>query len=229
MKSVNQKTEKKIYFDQYWQTRDLPTADLRSQQRAETAQELLTKKTGKLLDVGCGRGDNSLYFKNKGFEVEALDISPQAVQLAKSKGIRAFLMDLEQEKIKTKYDVILCLEVLQFVVNPTKVLLNLRQALNPSGEIILSLPNEFHLKRRWDIWWGKVDFIGAQAPHIRFFNYPEIEKLIAECGLKIIARSEVSVIPPRLKGGSWLNDLLLQISPDLFALSYIFNLRSKVV
>ncbi len=229
MKTLTNKAEKESFFDRYWETRDFPSADLRSQQRAEMAHQLLTKKTGKFLDVGCGRGLNSVYFQNQGFEVEALDISPQAVQLTKSKGIKAFQLDLEQEKIKTKYDVILCLEVLQFVVNPTQVLLNLRQALNPRGEIILSLPNEFHLKRRWDIWWGKVDFVGAKAPHIRLFNYPEIEKLIAECGLKIMDHREVSLIPPRLKAGNWLGDLLLQISPDLFALSYIFNLRSRVV
>ncbi|EQB63622.1 MAG: methyltransferase type 12 [candidate division Zixibacteria bacterium RBG-1] len=228
-KILTKRTEKKVYFDQYWDTRDLPSADLRSQQRAEIAYQILSQKRGKLLDVGCGRGSNSAFFKNAGFEVEALDVSPQAVQLTKSKGVKAFLFDIEQERIRGKYDAILCLEVLQFVVNPTKVLLNLRQALNPKGEVILSLPNEFHLKRRWDIFWGKLDFIGAKAPHLRLFNYAEIEKLIEECGLKIIAQREISIIPPRWKHWNWLSDLLLQISPDLFSLAYIFNLRSRAV
>ncbi|HKZ22259.1 MAG TPA: class I SAM-dependent methyltransferase [candidate division Zixibacteria bacterium] len=228
-KILTKRAEKKVYFDQYWDTRDLPSADLRSQQRAEIAYEILSQKRGKLLDVGCGRGLNSEFFKNAGFEVEALDVSPQAVQLTKSKGVKAFLFDIEHERIREKYDAILCLEVLQFVVNPTKVLLNLRQALNSKGEIILSLPNEFHLQRRCDILWGKLDFIGAKAPHLRFFNYAEIEKLIEECGLKIMIQREVSVISPARKNWNWLSDLLLQVSPDLFSLAYIFNLRSRAV
>lgn len=228
-KILTRKAEKKVYFDQYWNTRDLPSADLRSQQRAEIAYQILSQKSGKLLDVGCGRGLNSVFFKNAGFEVEALDVSPQAVQLTKNNGIKAFLFDIEQERIREKYDAILCLEVLQFVVNPIKVLLNLRQALNPKGEIILSLPNEFHLKRRWDIFWGKLDFIGAKAPHLRLFNYNEIEKLIEECGLKILAQREIYIIPPSWKHWNWLSDLLLQISPELFSLAYIFNLRSRAV
>jgi len=228
-KILTKKEEKKVYFDQYWTTRDLLSADGRSQQRAEIAYQILSQKRGKLLDVGCGRGLNSIFFKNAGFEVEALDISPQAVQLTKSQGIKAFLFDIEQERIRGKYDAILCLEVLQFVVNPIKVLMNLRQALNPKGEIILSLPNEFHIKRRWDILWGKFDFIGAKAPHLRLFNYAEIENLIEECGLKVMVQREISVIPPSRKRLNWLSDLLLQISPDLFSLAYIFNLRSRAV
>lgn len=228
-KILTRKAEKNLYFDQYWDTRDLPSADMRSQQRSEIAYQILSQKKGKLLDVGCGRGLNSVFFKNAGFEVEALDISPQAVQLTKNQGVKAFLFDIEQERIRGKYDAILCLEVLQFVVNPTKVLLNLRQALNPKGEIILSLPNEFHLKRRWDILWGKLDFIGAKAPHLRLFNLAEIEKLIEECGLQIMVEREISVIPPRRKRWNWMGDLLLQISPNLFSLAYIFNLRSRTV
>ena len=225
MTSLTKKIEKETYFDQYWDTRDLHSADLRSQQRAEIAYQLLTKKFGKLLDVGCGRGLNSVFFRDKGFEVEALDISPQAVQLTKSKGIKAFLMDLEEEEIKGKYDIILCLEVLQFVVNPTKVLLNLRQALCDDGEIILSLPNEFHLQKRWNVLWGQADFAGAKAPHLRLFNYPEIEKMIEECGLKIMDEKAISLVPPRLNYLTWLDHLLLQVSPNLFALSFIFNLK----
>ncbi len=225
MTSLTRKVEKESYFDQYWDTQDIPSADLRSQQRAEIAYQLLSKKFGKLLDVGCGRGLNSVFFRDKGFEVEALDISPQAVQLTKSKGIKAFLWDLEEEEIKGKYDIILGLEVLQFVVNPTKVLLNLRQALCDDGDIILSLPNEFHLQRRWNVLWGQADFAGAKAPHLRLFNYSEIEKMIEECGLKIRDEKAISLIPPGFGHLTWLDSLLLNLSPNMFALSFIFDLK----
>lgn len=38
---------------------------------------------GKILDIGCGSGRDSLYFKKNGYEVEAFDYSMELVELAR--------------------------------------------------------------------------------------------------------------------------------------------------
>lgn len=43
------------------------------------------KKGGWILDVGCGSGRDSLYFKTHGYNIEAFDYSPELVQLAQEK------------------------------------------------------------------------------------------------------------------------------------------------
>jgi len=43
---------------------------------------------GMTLDVGCGAGRHSLWLQEKGFEVVAVDVSPLAVEVSKSKGVR---------------------------------------------------------------------------------------------------------------------------------------------
>lgn len=43
------------------------------------------KKGDWILDVGCGSGRDSLYFKTHGYNIEAFDYSPELVQLAQEK------------------------------------------------------------------------------------------------------------------------------------------------
>jgi len=221
------RAEKQTRFDLYWQTRDLEKSDLRSRQRSEIALSMLTKGAGKLLDVGCGRGWNSAFFRQKGFEVEAIDISPQAVESTRLRGISAHIFDLEQDELPGAYDVILCLEVLQFLVDPLKVLRKLRGALRDEGELILSLPNEFHLFRRLKILFGRPDFGGYGAPHLRLFYPAEIRRLMRDAGLRIISVRAVSIIPPNLRLFSRLGDLLCGLSPGLFSLSLVVRVARE--
>jgi len=220
MKVLSQ-SEKQTKFDLYWQTRDLEQADLRSQERSQIAFGMLTKRRGKLLDVGCGRGWNAFFFRQKGFEVEAIDISPEAVEATRQRGISARIFDLEQDELPGAYDVILCLEVLQFLVDPLKALRKLRGALQDEGELILSLPNEFHILRRLKILFGQSDFGGYDAPHLRFFYPEDIRRLMHDAGLRIISARPVSIMPPSLGLLSKLGNLLARLFPGLFSLSLV--------
>ena len=81
--------------------------------------ELLPK--GRALDVAMGAGQNAIYLAKMGFEVEGIDISPEAVgsalELARKSGvnIRAQAVDLENnyDTEKGAYDVIICFNYLQ--------------------------------------------------------------------------------------------------------------------
>jgi len=42
-------------------------------------------KPGRVLEVGCGTGTNAIWLASRGFEVEALDIAPLALEAARSK------------------------------------------------------------------------------------------------------------------------------------------------
>lgn len=42
-------------------------------------------KPGRLLEVGCGTGTNSIWLARQGFEVVGLDVSPKAIERARSK------------------------------------------------------------------------------------------------------------------------------------------------
>lgn len=48
-------------------------------------------KSGKVLELGCGAGDVSLLFAERGYQVSGIDISATAIEWAKEKAIRAGL------------------------------------------------------------------------------------------------------------------------------------------
>lgn len=52
-------------------------------------------KGEKILDLGCGSGDHSLYFKKQGLDVTAIDLSEEMIKLCKEKGLNAFVKDFE--------------------------------------------------------------------------------------------------------------------------------------
>ncbi len=76
---------------------------------------------GKVLDVAMGGGRNSVYLAAKGFQVEGVDNSKEAVdnanKLAREKqvSITAHLVDLERDFFikEATYDVIICFNFLQ--------------------------------------------------------------------------------------------------------------------
>ena len=59
-------------------------------------------KGEKILVLGCGSGDHSLYFKENGLDVTAIDLSEEMIKLCKEKGIKAFVKDIENLDFEDK-------------------------------------------------------------------------------------------------------------------------------
>lgn len=78
---------------------------------------------GSVLDLGCGRGHDSLFLANNNFRVTAVDISEVSINQIKIKKNEFSLDNLELicgdisdfEIAKDKYDVIICRNVLNFL------------------------------------------------------------------------------------------------------------------
>ncbi len=81
---------------------------------------------GRVLDVAMGEGRNAIYLASLGFKVEGVDISGEAVEIAKktamdySLDISAHVADLEKDTYiaKDSYDVIICFNYLQRSLMP---------------------------------------------------------------------------------------------------------------
>ncbi|NOQ56318.1 MAG: methyltransferase domain-containing protein [Nanohaloarchaea archaeon] len=56
----------------------------------------------KILDLGCGSGDHSLFFKEKGLDVVSIDLSRAMIDLCNEKGLDASLMDIENLDFEDK-------------------------------------------------------------------------------------------------------------------------------
>jgi SAM-dependent methyltransferase len=221
--------ERQRYFDHYWETRQLTRVDCRTRLRIGLIDRMLDLRSGRLLDVGCGRGSTAAYFADSGFDVTAIDLSPLAVEWTRRQHhkIHAAVLDLEADPIDGAFDVVLCLEVLQQVREPVAALKKIVGSLAPEGELYLSLPNEFHLARRLNILRGKVDFGGIEDSHIKLYSVAEHHRLMTACGLVTVESKVQSVIPPRWWGGrphAWGNGFAA-IMPGLLGLSVVYKCR----
>ena len=99
--------------------------------------ELLPK--GKALDVAMGSGWNAVYLATMGFEVEGIDISPEAVsnalELARKSGVnlKARMADLEDNYHieRGAYDVIICFNYLHRPLIP-----QIKDGLRTGGMVV---------------------------------------------------------------------------------------------
>lgn len=219
--------EKKTYFDNYWRELSTEIADPRAYQRANAVLSLLDKSNGRLLDVGCGRGVVLDFFADRGFDVAGVDISPHAVDIIKKKGHQAHIIDLEHDEISGKYDIILCLEVVQQLYDPPKLLNKLKLSLSPNGEMIVSMPNEFHIVSRLRILFGLSHLGDFHHSHIRIFAPSRDRILFESTDLDIVGKIYIPIIPPKWKILSAIFKPLTQICPSLLAISSIYRLKKK--
>lgn len=216
---------KRDYFDRYWISRDYVRTDRRTMERAQLIWSRLSRRRGKALDTGCGRGLFAAFLAEQGLSVDATDVSPQAVDLTAQRGVNAYLLDLERQSPLGLYDLVFCLEVLQQVRDPESVLSRLARVVAPDGELVLSLPNEFHLVRRLRVLAGRADFGHTTDSHLKFFTPRRAQALAAGCGLAVRECVYTSLVPPGWGPLYALGRAAAQLWPSGAALSTILFLR----
>lgn len=218
---------KKRYFDNYWREQPAEIADPRSLERAAVVESLLRHKEGRLLDVGCGRGLALEYFAYRGYDAVGADISPEAVEALESRGFECRLYDIEADSLSEKFEIILCLEVLQQLYDPKTALESIRAALAEGGELVISVPNEFHLVSRLKFLLGRSHLGHFDHSHIRLFSPRRARELFAGTGLKVMRKSDISIAPPRWKWLAVLCRPLARLLPSLFSISTVYVLEAR--
>lgn len=101
---------------------------------------------GKLLDVGCAYGTQSVAFSELGFDVEVIDAMPELSTKKwfskRNKPIQFSKCNVEKDELpEGKYDYIVFSEVIEHLnYNPYSTLVKLFKALKPGGIILMSTP-----------------------------------------------------------------------------------------
>ena len=139
----------------------------------------------RILDAGCGNGDNLSLLSTFG-DLVAFEKNEYALKTAKSKKIgeiyKAELPDKLPNAIKTNFDLIVLLDVLEHIDDDSKSLTTVRKLMNNKGIILITVPafqwlwSEHdvihHHKRRYSKseLREKLDSSGFRIKYISYFN-----------------------------------------------------------
>lgn len=190
--------------------------------RARTEIEpLLSRRptTGfSVLEIGCSEGHTLEWLKRAGYCSWAAGVEPYA-ELRASPGIvdRFFKLDIEQalpDLGSASMDLILCLDVLEHLVNPWETLRRLDGLLKPGGMWIISVPNirNYHIlldlafKGRFE--YGESGIL--DRTHLRFFTRSSAISLAETTGATVteVLGTETQRWQKRLLSKIGLGDLL---------------------
>lgn len=151
-----------------------------------------------LLDIGCGEGFLLSYFAKQGYSILGLDFSLHGVEKHNNSvkksviqgDIYKSLNDLIVEK--TTFDVVHLGNVLEHVIDPIKLLSDLKSILKPHGLLIATVPNDFSLLQESLV---ENNFVTKQywispPDHLHYFNSNGlrlVSKSVGFCVKKIIS------------------------------------------
>ena len=101
-------------------------------------------KNKKILELGCPSTGGIIQFLKNDNEVYGADISKSAVEILKKRGIKSFLVNLNEGKIpfKNKYfDVIVFIGTIEHLYNPQHGMEEVKRVLKTNGTLLISIPN----------------------------------------------------------------------------------------
>ncbi|EKD90480.1 MAG: methyltransferase type 11 [uncultured bacterium] len=148
------------------------------------------EKSEKILDIGCHGGlfTSYLYKGTKAKKVYGVDVSKRAVKLARKRIKKGVFRIANAHELPFKndfFDAVFCLEVLEHVEEPKKVLKEIKRVLKRGGYGIVLVPTDNLLFRI--IWWSwnKINPVWEHT-HIQSFRANSLDELIRETKFKIL-------------------------------------------
>lgn len=127
--------ELRVAYDGGAERRDrAEKADWKLRERSVFLERLQAEGRRRLLEVGAGTGQDSLFFQEAGLEVVAVDLSPEMVERCRAKGIDARVADFLHLP-PTSFDAVYAVNCLLHVPSPDlpEVLVAIHDVLAPGG------------------------------------------------------------------------------------------------
>lgn len=147
----------------------------------------------RFLELGCGAGGFGALLRQTrpDSSVTGIEIHRQSALEARTRldAVIEQPIDVALDSMAAaSFDCVICNDVLEHLVDPWAVCLQIRRILRPGGALVASIPNVRHfpvfkkyfLGGDWEYEkWGVLD-----RTHLRFFTRTSIERLFSETGFR---------------------------------------------
>ena len=138
---------------------------------------------GRLLDVGCGNGRLLVEMRWAGWDVEGVEVDPDAARSARAHGLSVRQGAFEQLDLpEGSYDAITMDHVLEHLADPAEALAKCHALLRPGGALRIATPNLGSPAHRA---YGS-DWIGLDPPrHLALVNARALRATLERAGFAV--------------------------------------------
>ncbi len=176
-------------YQEFYKIKLIPSIDYRKNILAVTKYQQIvqyTKKTGKILDIGCGLGEVLSVFKENDWDCLGIEFNEFAAGYAKEK----FHLNIVNKSIydfdtSEKYDVVMLWGVLEHFYNPTRILKKIHEILTDDGILVIEVPSaDSVLVRYYERTQHVVDRIIEGDRHIMLFSVRGFIEMLEKTGFQ---------------------------------------------
>jgi SAM-dependent methyltransferase len=132
--------------DEYFEVHDR-TRKVESGRGLARDAERLLGRTGRLLELGCGRGDLLVGAREQGWQVRGVDMTAGFTSGAGDLEIEVASAE-QARSLEERWDCIVTAAILEHVYQPVLLLRRIASALVPGGILFVDVPNECSLWTR---------------------------------------------------------------------------------
>jgi 2-polyprenyl-3-methyl-5-hydroxy-6-metoxy-1,4-benzoquinol methylase len=195
----------------------------------------------KVLDLGCSSGLLSERVRALGHRVTGVDreVFPDILDRVDEFAV-GDLEDGIPAEVGTGFDVVIAADVLEHLRKPESLLADISKVMDPSGRLIVSVPNFSHWYPRLRSFVGAFDYDQRgilDKTHYRFFTRNSLTRMVKNAGFEVRRQTEVGLPFDVLTapGGSTMTRLLrkldrvsVSLRPTLFAYQFVLHLQRPV-
>lgn len=152
-------------------------------------EKIRGRKNLHILDFGCGVGAVSLFLAKCGHKVTGVDVSDKAIKIANKSAkllkidrLKFYTLKSGKKKINNKkFDLIICIEVIEHIKEDLELLIFLTKRLKKGGIFIISTPSINAPLYRL----GLAKSFDSKVGHLRRYDAIHLAGMIKKTGLEI--------------------------------------------
>jgi SAM-dependent methyltransferase len=138
----------------------------------------------RMLELGCSSGGYMEYARSKGWDVQGIEFSPMAANLAIEKGFKVQIGSVENATYKPKeFNIIVAWMVMEHLHYPGVVLNKCLDWLNDDGYLVFLVPDRDSISRKL---FGSLSFDTQLPTHLFHYNEKSLKILLNNFGWDIV-------------------------------------------
>lgn len=178
------------------------------------------RQGSRVLDIGCGSGSLGKYLSSQlACHVDGITYSPDEARLAQESYRNIWVFNLESEPdqldvIDTKYDYVICADILEHIRNPDQILSKCHALLAEDGDLVISIPNVAYSGVIASLLQGRFPYSDEgllDRTHVKFFTRSSALELLHRAGWDIFHTESIALDLDQSEFGN----LFLNLSPAI--------------